>query len=157
MIFAPLTRVQARALHEGARLDLLGHAATASLLAAAELPAGEEADFAALSYAGVRALSLQGDALRMVVAVEVEDRRVRDLADAYGSVEVTDVAWSDVLALFTDDPDGADLVARARASARGLGMDEALDQPAVGDLLTGADLLWFDPLEFEAGGLDAPS
>ena len=102
----------------------------------------EEAEFAGLSLAGVLALGMGADALRLVLAVDVEPGQVEDEHGQHGELSVTGVRWPQVQALFSDEPAAAPAVARARAAAAGLSLADALLLPEV-DALLEFDLLWF--------------
>src|SRR4051794_5209468 len=107
-VFLPLRRAQADALAAGRADDVprSGHAATSALLRAHGLvePAQEEADYTALSYAGVAAL-LAGDPLRLVAAVSGESAGSDgNPNDPFGRVVLSRLCWDDVSALFCDEP-----------------------------------------------------
>ncbi|MET0694222.1 MAG: hypothetical protein ABWY56_09830, partial [Propionibacteriaceae bacterium] len=76
MVFVPLSVQAARALREDGAIagPLAGHAATPALMRAHDYDeaALEDAEFAALSYAGIAAVTVAGDdPLRLVVAAEL--------------------------------------------------------------------------------------
>lgn len=153
MVFVPVTRSVAVALRQGQPMaGLVGHAATASLLQAHGYDATtmEDAEYAALSYAGARAvLGPEVDPLRLVLAAElpVEDIEV-DPEDSYGQVRVR-LQWPAVQALFADEPAAAAAVREARGAATGVTFEQALDLPAVETLDAEHDLLWFAPDELD--------
>lgn len=109
----------------------------------------EEVEFVALGHAGVLALGLAPAGPRLVLAAEVADSQVDERPGVDGEVVVSGLIWSQVLALFADEPTVADLVARARSAAGTRPLAEALSDPAVTDLLAGTDLLWFAPDELD--------
>ena len=151
MIFVPMTRDEARALRSGAGTDRYpGCAATPSLAASLDADTVmEEVEFAALSNAGVLALVLKPHVPRLVVAAEVPEDHVRDLSQPHGEVEVRDLVWAQVRALFADEPDcaaGGEL--RERGGERGE-PDMALAAPEVAAVLDNHDLLWFAPEELD--------
>lgn len=144
LIFVPVTRDEARELRSGAALGRRpGCGANPALRAALGADTStEEAEFAALGLAGVLALGVGADALRLVLAVDAETAQVEDAGSAHGEVSVTGVGWLQVQALFGDEPDAAPAVARARAATGGLDLADAVDVPEV-DALGEFDLLWF--------------
>lgn len=154
MVFLPVAGSEAAALRAGADLGArAGCAATRSLLAALGADTSdEEADFAALSNAGVLAVVLDTDPHRLVLAADVADAQVRDGQAATGAVEVIGLAWAQVQSLFADEPDAAEAVAAARRAVGGLGLADALVTPAVEDLNHGFDLLWYSVAELDSVG-----
>ena len=102
MIFVPMTRDEVAALRAGAGANhYRGCAATPSLLAAMEAETvREEAEYAALSNAGVLALVLKPNSPRLVVAADVPEEQITDLWKVHGEVEVRGLAWVQVRALF---------------------------------------------------------
>jgi hypothetical protein len=156
MVFVALDRRAARHLREtgSAPGPWVAHAATPALLQAHgyDESALEDAEFAALSYAGIQSVALRGEeALRLVVAAELEAGRIEPARDdAYGQVTVSDLRWSDVRALFVDDPAAAPAVAAARPDALGRSVTDALAHPSVATLLDEHDLLWFAPEELDS-------
>jgi hypothetical protein len=151
MIFVPMTRDEAQALRSGtAGTRYRGCAATPSL--AASLEAGmviEEAEYAALSNAGVLALVLKPNEPRLVVAAEVAEQQVRDLGQPQGEVEVDGLAWAQVGAFFSDEPDALQAVTLAGKAVAGQNLAAALAVPAVAAVLDDYDLLWFAPEELD--------
>jgi hypothetical protein len=142
--FLPVTRDEAREIRSGAAVGArAGCGATPALRAAlGEDTSLEEAEFAGLSLAGVMALGVGADALRLVLAVDTEAAQVEDAHSEYGELSVTGLRWSQVQALFGDEPAAAPAVARARAAMGGLSLADALAVPEV-DALGEFDLLWF--------------
>jgi hypothetical protein len=113
----------------------------------------DEADFAALSQAGVLALLVDPGPQRLVLAVDVKPAQVRDQQTPSGEVEVSGLRWSQVQSLFSDEAEAATAVASAREAAWGLTeLPEALAIPAVGELLDTHDLLWFGVDELDQFG-----
>ena len=151
LVFVPLDREPAYALRAGGDPGPRpGCAPTAGLAASAGPDAvTEEVAFAALSHAGVLALTCVADPLRLVLAADVEAGQLTDPGDGLGQVVVTGLRWPQVQSLFADEPDAAGSVARARAAAEGLTLTEALDRADVGELLDAYDLLWFAPEELD--------
>jgi hypothetical protein len=145
MIFVPMTRDEAQALRSGTAVNRYrGCAATPSL--AASLEAGmvlEEAEYAALSNAGVLALVLKPSEPRLVVAAEVTEQQVRDLDQSHGEVEVDGLVWAQVRAFFADEPDALQAVTLAGKAVGGQNLAAALAIPAVAAVLDDYDLLWF--------------
>ena len=91
------------------RLAYPGCAATPSLVASMEADTLiEEAEYAALSYAGVLSLVLKPGWPRLVVAAEVQPDQLTDLGGPLGEVEVRGLTWHQVRALFADEPAAID-------------------------------------------------
>jgi hypothetical protein len=151
MVFVPLSRADAVALRDGADLGVrAGCAVTPGLVAAlGGQIADEEYEFAALSNAGVLALLTTDQARRLVVAAEVDGGQLSEAGAGEGQVRVRDLRWEQVQALFANEPEAEPLVSAAREAATGLSLAAALEVPAVGELLDGTDLLWFDPAELD--------
>lgn len=152
-VFVPILRTTAAVLRRGQSLSgLVGHAATPALLRAHRYDAStlEDADYAALSYAGARAvLEPNGDPLRLVLAAEVQAGDIEvDADDPYGQVLVR-LDWVGVQALFADESAAAQAVALARIAAAGSTFEQALALPAVESLDAEHDLLWFTPDELD--------
>jgi hypothetical protein len=160
LTFVPVRQDEALALRRGSGLAVrTGCAATRSLVAALEADetepgsVTEEAEFAALSYAGVLSLFHGSAAIRLVLAADLESAQVIDGSSPYGEVHVRDLRWSQVRALFTDETQAAEAVLQARSalsdSRQGYTLAAALDVPAVGKLVDDYDLLWFAPEELD--------
>ena len=149
LVFVPLDREAVYALRAGTDPGPRpGCAPTAGL--AASVGAGavpEEAEFAALSHAGVLALTSGKDPLRLVLAADVAAGQVDDPGDGLGEVVVSGLVWRQVQSLFADEPEAAPAVARARATAAGQSLAEVLSTSEVEELLAAYDLLWFAPEE----------
>ena len=151
MIFVPMTRDEAWALRSGAGTDRYpGCAATLGLAASLDADTVlEEVEYAALSNAGVLALVLKPHLPRLVVAAEVPEEHVRDLSQPYGEVEVSDLVWAQVRALFADEPDALQAVSLASEAVTGESLATALAAPEVAAVLDNHDLLWFAPEELD--------
>jgi hypothetical protein len=151
MIFVPMTRDEAQALRTGTAANhYRGCAATPSLTASMDADiVMEEAEYAALSNAGVLALVLKPNEPRLVVAAEVAEKQVRDLGQPHGEVEVHGLAWAQVRAFFADEPDASEAVTLAGKAVAGQSLAAALAAPAVAAVLDGYDLLWFAPDELD--------
>jgi hypothetical protein len=151
MIFVPMTRDEVDALRAGAGANhYRGCAATPSLVGSMDADTvREEAEFAALSNAGVLALVLKPNSPRLVVAAEVPEEKVTDLRQPQGEVEVHGLAWAQVRALFADEPDARETVMLAGNAVAGRGLTDALTAPEVAAVLDGYDLLWFAPEELD--------
>ena len=151
MIFVPMTRDEAQALRSGtAPNHYRACAATPSLTGS--MDAGtvmEEAEYAALSNAGVLALALKPNAPRLVVAAEVAEKQVTDLGQPQGEVEVHGLSWAQVRAFFADEPDALQAVTLAGKAVAGQNLAAALAAPAVAAVLDCYDLLWFAPDELD--------
>lgn len=158
--FVPVCLRETLALRAGADLGLRsGCAATFALLA--ELGGQtsiEEAAFAALSHAGVLAVLISSSARRLVLAAELAPDQVADHGSPFGEITIAGLSWSQVRAIFVDEPKAFKAVVSARR-ALGDGHGEcplatALDMPEVAELLDGFDLLWFAPEEVDQLGED---
>ena len=152
MVFVPSSPAGARALRDGVPLAATrAFAPTPTLRRTLQPPVeDEEADFAALHLAGVAALDGPTAARRLVLAAEVADGQVVDQRTALGDVEVHDLGWGQVRALFSDEDAAGPAVGAAAAAARDLPLAAALDQPAVAALTDIHDLLWYAPEELDA-------
>jgi hypothetical protein len=158
MVFVPASRDDALALRAGADIgERPGCAVTQALMTALGAQTTlEEAEFAALSNAGVLALLPGSSGRRLVMAAEVEPGQVSDPGGQYGEVTVSDLSWSQVQALFSDEPNASEAVAAARRAVVD-GQDEralaaVLDISEVAELLDAYDLLWFAPDEVDQLG-----
>jgi hypothetical protein len=164
MIFVPLSRKQATELRDAAHRSTdsvgpeqpagwVGHTTTRAMMSSHEYDASrlEDAEYAALCYAGVRALTVADDRLRLVVAVDVPDNEIRSGADPYGEVRADRLRWQAVTALFADEATTAPFVSAARSAMEsGTTLGQALEVPAVERLMDEHDLLWFAPEELDA-------
>lgn len=157
MVFVPVSLSLARALRSGQQPGALpGFAVTPALVQALGAdPGEEEADFAALSTAGLAALTGLGTGRRLVLAAEVAADQVTDRGGERGEVRVAGLGWGQVSALFADedvagDAVGAAAVEVAAAAAAGFEPAEALSGPAVATLSDTYDLLWYAPEELDA-------
>ena len=151
MIFVPMTRDEALALRSGAGPHRYqGCAATRSLAASMDADAVvEEIEYAALSNAGVLALALRPNAPRLVVAAEVQEVQVTDTGGPHGEVEVDELAWAQVRALFADEHGALEAVKLAGKAVAGQSVAVALAAPELQALLDTYDLLWFAPEELD--------
>jgi Family of unknown function (DUF6912) len=161
LAFIPVLAEEALALRDGG--DIASRTAcspTESLVAVLEPDptepgaADEEAEFAALSYAGVLGLFQGSGPARLVLAADVQPSQLDDDDhNPYGVLVVSKLRWSQVRALFTDEREAAQAVLRARSALAEAGgatdLDGALALPAVGELMHGYDLLWFAPGELD--------
>jgi hypothetical protein len=109
----------------------------------------EEAEYAALSNAGVLALVLKPNSPRLVVAAEVPEEQIADLWKVHGEVEVHGLTWAQVRALFADEPDAREAVTLAGKAVAGQSLTDALTAREVSAVLDGYDLLWFAPEELD--------
>jgi len=107
LVFVPVTRAEAQALRSGAGLGVrAGCAATPSLTRAAGPDAvPEEVEYAALSYAGGIARTLEDGAAGLVLAADVDPAQITDEQTERGEVTVADLTWSQVQSLFADEPE----------------------------------------------------
>jgi hypothetical protein len=156
MIFIPMTRNEAQALRSGTSAShYRGCAATPGLAASLEADTVmEEVEYAALSNAGVFALMRTPNGPRLVLAAEVQEEQIKDFGRSDGEVEVRGLAWTQVRALFADEPDALEAVALARKAVAGRdsteeGLTTALATPEAAAVQDGYDLLWFAPEEFD--------
>ena len=151
MVFVPMTRDAAVDLRSGTAADhYRGCAATSTLVGSME--AGtliEEAEYAALNYAGVLALVLNPGSPRLVVAATVQPGQVRDLGEPLGEVEVRGLAWTQVRALFAEESAAIEAAGRVGEVVAGQSLAAALAEPEVGEMLDRYDLLWFAPEELD--------
>ena len=151
LVFVPFDRVEASALRAGGDFPARPACApTAGLAGTLEPTAGaEEVEFAALNQAGALALSAGADPLRLVLAADVADGQVADRGSEPGEVTVSGLRWSQVRALFADEPAAAASVARARAELAAAGPSDTVAVDAVASLQDEFDLLWFAPDELD--------
>jgi hypothetical protein len=151
MVFVPMTWDEAVALRSGTAAEgYHGCAATPSLVAAMEADTLiEQAEYAALSYAGALALALKPTSPRLIAAAEVQSGQVSDLGGPLGEVEVRELTWHQVRALFADEPDAMEAARLASGLVAGQGLAAALAVPEVGAVLDEYDLLWFAPAELD--------
>jgi hypothetical protein len=151
LVYVPLDRAEVTALRAGTDIGPRpGCAPTAALAGSLEPDTvAEEVDFAALSHAGVLALSSGSEPLRLVVAADVADQQLTGRGGDLGEVTVTGLRWAQVQALFADEPAAESSVARARAEMAGLGLADSVVTEAVAALQGGFDLLWFAPDELD--------
>ena len=149
MVFIPLTWDEAVDLRAGIAADhYRGCAATQSLLASmGGHTHSEEAEYAALSNAGVLALLRKPGSSRLVVAAEVQPRQLTDFCEPYGEVELRGLTWTQVRALFADEPGAMEAARLASEAVTGQSMTGALAAPEAALLLDEYDLLWFAPEE----------
>lgn len=151
--FIPASKHQAKALRSGADPGLRrGCAVTPALLRALEpQTTTEEAEFAALSNAGVLALVVSPELTRLVLAAELEPAQITATEDPSGEITISSLSWPQVRALFLDEPAAADAVLTARRAVADTAgeVSLALPLPEVGELLDGFDLLWFAPEELD--------
>jgi hypothetical protein len=151
MVFIPMIWDEAADLRSGIAADhYQGCAVTPSLVALMGADThGEEAEYAALSYAGVLALLLKPGSPRLVVAAEVQMGQLADLCEPQGEVELRSLTWPQVRALFADEPDAMEAARLGSEAVKGQGLTSALAAPEVGLLLDEFDLLWFAPEELD--------
>jgi hypothetical protein len=109
----------------------------------------QEAEYAALSYAGVLSLVLKPGSPRLVAAAEVPANQLTDLGGPLGEVEVRGLTWNQVQALFSDETAAADATRLASQVVAGESLAAALAAPEVGAVLDEYDLLWFAPEELD--------
>jgi hypothetical protein len=160
MIFVPMTQDETAAFRSGAEMNhYQGCAATASLVASMETDTVmEEAEYAAISNAGVLAMVLKPNASRLVVAAEVRVEQVIDRGAPQGQVEVNGLTWAQVRALFADEPAARKAVRLARKTVAGRSLAAALVAPKVAAVLDKYPLMWYAPEELDQlwGRSDSP-
>ena len=151
MVFVPMTWDEAVALRSGTAASCYwACAATPRLIASMEADSViEEAEYAALSYAGVLSLVLKPGLPRLVVAAEVRPDQLTDLDGSQGEVEVRGLTWDEVRALFGDEPAAADATRLASEVVAGQSLAAAISATEVGVVLDEYDLLWFAPEELD--------
>jgi Family of unknown function (DUF6912) len=151
MVFVPMTWDTAVDLRSGMTADhYRGCAATSTLVGSLETGTLiEEAEYAALNYAGVLALVLNPGSPRLVVAAAVQPGQIGDLGEPLGEVEVRDLAWTQVRALFAEEPAAIEAASLAGEVVAGQSLTAALAEPEVGEMLDRYDLLWFAPEELD--------
>ena len=154
LVFVPMRRAAATALRNvrTSAQQLTGTAATRELIRSHEYADSEleDAEFAALSYAGVLSVLTPGDPLRLVVVAEVATGEVTPTADdPYGTVTVHRLSWSQVQSLFCDESATRAAVGAARRAAQGQALADAVGLAAVQTLAEDFDLLWFAPEELD--------
>ena len=112
LVFVPVTRAEALALRSGADLGVRpGCSATSSLTHAVGADAvPEEVEYAALSYAGDVARTLEDGRPGLVLAADVEPAQVSEQQSDHGEVSVTGLRWPQVQSLFADEPDAQEEV-----------------------------------------------
>ncbi|HEY5822189.1 MAG TPA: hypothetical protein VIT20_09450 [Propionibacteriaceae bacterium] len=151
MVYVPLAHPDATQLRAGRDVGVRpACSATPSLTAALGTDtSAEEADYAALNHAGVLALGATADPRRLVLAAEVAPAQVTDARTQHGEVEVADLRWNQVTALFADEAAALEATTATRRAVGPGGLAEALATPAVQDLLDTYDLLWFAAEELD--------
>jgi hypothetical protein len=127
LVFVALDWADAATLRSGADLGPRAGCAPTDELARRIGPDAdaEEVEYAALNHAGESAVDT--GPRRLVLAADVEPAQLVETGDGWGGVTVTGLAWSQVSALFADEPLDADAAA---------GDDDR-------------DLLWFAPQELD--------
>lgn len=144
LVFVPVAAAELAAWAESGTLPgaRAGYAVTPALTEAFGVSDPEDAEYTALSVAGIAALLAHG---RRIVAVA--EAATTPTGDDFGEVAISDLPWAAVTSLFGEDVDPAPAVAVARA-VEGMTLAEAWDLPAVGSLLADTDLLWYGPAEW---------
>jgi hypothetical protein len=155
MIFVPMVRDDVVALRSGTGANhYQGCAATPSLAGSLEADTViEEVEYAALSNAGVLALVLKPGSPRLVVAAEVPKEQVTDMYQPHGEIEVHDLTWAQVSALFADEPTASEAITLASQAVAGHSLATALAAPEVAAVLDDYDLLWYAPEELDQLGV----
>lgn len=148
-VFVPVTTAQLRQLSDPAAATTAlpvnaAFAATEALKA--EFGYGpdedEDADYAAQLVAGLQ--SLLDRAPRLVLAVSVDADAVAPAEPAnHGAVDLTQITWQQVQAIFVDEADAAQPAAALAQRLAGTGLVEAWAQKDVRQFVTDHELLWF--------------
>jgi hypothetical protein len=127
----------------------LGWADGPELRQATDLGPGqdEEADWMAVLFASLDGLIRHG--LRLVVTAAVDAEPVPS-SDS-GQVTVERLSWSDLVAVYADDPAQLEALSGLAPELAGLDFDQAWLRPGLTDFLAQADLLWYDPSEVSRG------
>ena len=151
MVFVPMTWDEAVAMRSGTAASCYqACAATPGLIASMEADTRiEEAEYAALSYAGVLALVLKAGLPRLVAAADVQPSQLTDLGGPLGEVEVRGLTWDQVRAIFGDESAAAGATRLASDAVAGETLAAALEAIEVEGVLDGHDLLWFAPEELD--------
>lgn len=107
LVFVPLDWADAADVRSGVDLGpRVGCAPTAELARRVGPDADpEEVEYAALNHAGEYAVGLRHR--RLVLAADVEPAQLVEAGDGWGGVTVTGLHWSQVSALFADEPGAA--------------------------------------------------
>ena len=84
---------------------------------------------------------------RLVAAAEVQAKQLTDLGGPLGEVEIRDLTWDQVQALFGDELAAVDASRLASEVVAGQSLAAALAAPEVGAVLDEYDLFWFAPDE----------
>ncbi len=149
LLFVPVTQEGLRSWVSEGRWPA-GEAAftvTAGLEDAFGVSDPEEAERIAVLVASVAAL-IRGGRRLVVVAEAVPVPRPSADPD-FGEVSTPELPYAAVSAIFADEA-RQPLVAPAAAAVAGQALAQAWDEPAVTALLSGADLLWHGPGEWES-------
>lgn len=144
LVFLPVAAAELVSWAESGTLPgpRVGYAVTPAMTEAFGVNDPEDAEYTALSIAGIAGLLAHGC---RIVAVAESPATPTD--DEFGAVGVADVGWTSVSSLFGEDVDPAPAAAAAQAIG-GLTLAEAWDAPAVAALLADTDLLWYGPAEW---------
>lgn len=109
----------------------------------------EDAEHAAQLFASLCCL-VRGQQ-RLVVAAEVDLRTMPPGEEPdFGDVVIAKVAWSDVRAIFADEPEARPRLAAYAAEHAGQSLEQAWEDEATAALLGEHDLLWYAPSEYRA-------
>lgn len=146
MVFIPATLESLPELLAGGGGD--GWAATPAVRQADGVDDPEEADYRAQCRAGLAGLEAEGGP-RVVLAVEVPWRGIRDHRGAEGAVSVASFAARDIRAVFVDEPAAAEATGALRDRLAEVQPAQWLGLPEVGELLEEHPLLWFLPTELD--------
>jgi hypothetical protein len=108
----------------------------------------DEAAWSVVLFASVDGLIRHG--LRLVATAEADFSWAGADRDS-GQVTVQRLLWSQLTAVYADDPAQADAVAELVPTLAGVDFEQAWSEPALTAFLARADLLWYDPSEVSRG------
>ncbi len=149
LVFIPMTGELLEQFCGGTPYSGLAFATTPELYAALDYDQtmAEDAEYAALTYASVAALTIAPR--RCVAVVETSASATTDSADDFGTVTVSGLEWDAVTALFIGDEEGLEPERQAALEIHNKPLAQAWDAPSVEHLLELSDLLWFGPQELD--------
>lgn len=150
LVFVAVSPGAARRFRDtGAQADGIAYAATAALRESFGYgaDADEEADYAAQVFASLAGLLAGWDRCVLVVAVRALPPSCG--ASDYGQVEPPVMQWTDVRAVFVDEPAALPAVRAYAEGVGGRGIAELWADPAAAQFVADHDLLWFGPHELD--------
>ncbi|MGI3780334.1 MAG: DUF6912 family protein, partial [Janthinobacterium lividum] len=90
--------------------------------------------------------------LRTVLAVDVGGGQVQASGSEFGEVQLHGLTWSQVSAVFADEPGAVPDLEAARERVAGRPLSDVVDDEDVVGLVDRWDLLWYAPAELDASG-----